>query len=104
MAVLGAAICDRHADRPGATELAFAAGVTRWARHRGDMPDRGPVPLRRTARMDRGPFVPRVLQRVTGLVQDLERSHGRGKHLHVAAGGGDDRADSRARGDLYAMA
>src|ERR1700736_4605248 len=51
--------------------------------------------------MDCRPAAARVLQRVPGLVQDLERGDGRRKHLHVAAGRADDLVDRGAGGDLY---
>ena len=50
------------------------------------------------ARVARNAAVPRVLQCVPGIVQDLECGDRRRQHLHVAAGRPDDLADDRARG------
>ena len=46
----------------------------------------------------------RVLQRVFGVIQDLECRHRRRQHLHVVAGRPDDLADRRTRRNLYAVA
>ena len=56
--------------------------ISRWPRHRGDMPHRRALPVRRRrigARTARA----RVLRRVFGVVQDLECGDRRRQHLHV---------------------
>ena len=54
--------------------------------------------------MDRGAAVSAVRPRLSCLVQDLERGHGRRQYLHVAAGRADGDACHGARGPLHAPA
>ena len=104
LAVLGAAMGDRHADRSRPVPLAVIAGVVGRARDRRDLSDRRALSVRRAGGMDRRAAVSPMLRLAPRFVQDLERRHGRRQHLHVAAGGPDDLADRRAGGDLHAVA
>ena len=104
LAVLGAAGLHRHAHRPSSVALAGAAVLRRRSRDRGDVHRRGALSVRRSRRVARVAARAGMLQRLPGVVQDLERGHGRRQHLHVAAGRADDLADGRARSHLHAVA
>src|SRR6266508_1378569 len=104
VAVFRAAGLHRHAHRPRSAQLAGIAGISRRPRHRGDLPHRRTLPVRRPGRVARDAAPARVLRRVLGVVQDLECLHRRRQHLHVVTGRPHDLADRRARRNLYAMA
>ena len=91
--------------QPGTDTLIDLAGLG-WAPDRGkggghhdrrDLPHRGDraFPLAGSG-MARGAAVPRLLQFVPRLVQDLERGDDRRQHLHVPARRPDDLAHRRA--------
>ena len=77
---------DRHADRSRAAEVAGPAGVPDGLDIAATCRIAELYRFAGPAGMARGAAVPRVLQRVPGVVQDLERGDRRRQHLHVPAG------------------
>src|SRR5712691_8997962 len=102
--LFGAAVDDRHAHRPRGVALAGAAGFIGRPRDRGHLSDCRALSFRGAGGVDRRAAPSPLLRFVAGIVQDLERGHGRRQHLHVLAGRPDDLAYRRIGSDLHAVA